>query len=212
MAVTSRTYDYREEWWNVLTHGFGLALSIAGLSLLVVFSSLYATVWHVVANSIYGASLVLLYFASTAYHSSRKPRWRIALNVLDHAAIYVLIAGTYTPLMLVTLRGPWGWSIFGIIWGLAITGVILKLFFTGRFDRISTLAYVLMGWLAVIAIYPLVQAMETGGIFWLFAGGLAYTIGAGFYLWNRLPYNHAIFHLWVLLGSICHFVCIFLYV
>jgi hemolysin III len=212
MSVTTRFYDPREEFWNVLTHGFGLALSLAAVSLLVVFSSIYGTVWHIVGNSIFGASLVILYTASTVYHAASRPKWKIRLNVFDHAAIYVLIAGTYTPYMLVTLNGPWGWSLFGVIWGLAITGIVLKLFFTGRFDKISTLAYVLMGWLVVVGIYPLVMNLEVWGLIWLLAGGIFYTVGAVIYLWHKLPYNHAIFHVFVLLGSICHFVSVFWYV
>lgn len=212
MSVTSRVYDPKEELWNVITHGFGLLMSITGLTVLVVVSSLHHSVWHIVGNSIYGASLVILYFASTAYHAAKRPSLKVRLNVFDHAAIYVLIAGTYTPLMLVTLRGPWGWSIFGVEWGLAIAGIVLKLFYTGRYDRISTLAYVAMGWLALVAIYPLVMNLSSGGLFWLFAGGIFYSAGAVFYLWHRLNYNHAIFHVFVLLGSISHFICIFFYV
>ena len=211
MQATTRFYDPNEEFWNVITHGIGLLLSLVALSLLVVFASLNGTVWHIVSYTIYGVSLVTLYLASTAYHAAKRPKLKIRLNVFDHAAIYVLIAGTYTPLMLVTLRGPWGWSIFGVEWGLALTGIILKLFFTGRFDKVSTMAYVLMGWLAVIAIYPLVIHLSLGGLIWLFVGGIFYTVGAGFYLWNRLNYNHTIFHVFVLLGSFSHFVCIFWY-
>lgn len=212
MGASTRFYDPKEEFWNVLTHGFGLALSLAALSLLVVFSSLNDTVWHIVSNSIYGASLVVLYFASTVYHAARKPKVKIKLNVFDHAAIYVLIAGTYTPYTLVTLRGPWGWSFFGVIWGLAIAGVVMKLFYTGRFDKLSTLTYVLMGWLVIVGIYPLVMNLSTWGLIWLFVGGFFYTVGAVFYLWHKLPFNHAIFHVFVLLGSISHFISVFWYV
>lgn len=212
MAVTTRFYDPKEEFWNVLTHGVGLALSLVAVSLLVVFSSLHDTVWHIVGNSIFGASLVILYSASTFYHAAKKPKIKIKLNVFDHAAIYVLIAGTYTPFTLVTLNGPWGWSIFGVIWGLAISGIILKLFYTGKYDKISTLAYVLMGWLVVVGVYPLVMNLATWGLVWLILGGLFYTVGAVFYLWHRLPYNHAIFHVFVLLGSISHFFSVFFYV
>lgn len=212
MGVSTRFYDPKEEFWNVLTHGFGLALSLAALSLLVVFSSINDTAWHIVGNSIYGASLVILYLASTIYHAARRPRIKVKLNVFDHAAIYVLIAGTYTPYMLVTLRGPWGWSIFGVIWGLAIAGVIMKLFYTGRYDKLSTLTYVLMGWLVIVGIYPLVMNLATWGLIWLVVGGLFYTVGAVFYLWHKLPFNHAIFHVFVLLGSISHFISVFWYV
>jgi hemolysin III len=212
MAIQSKIYEPKEELWNVVTHGFGLLLSLVALTLLVVFSSLYQSVWHIVSFSIYGASLVLLYLASTTFHISKKPKLRLRLNVFDHSAIYLLIAGTYTPLLLVTLRGPWGWSLFGVVWGMAVTGIILKLFFTGRFDKISTLAYVVMGWLALIAIYPLVLNLAVPGLIWLLIGGIFYTIGAFFYLRNKMAYNHAIFHVFVLLGSISHFCCIFLYV
>jgi hemolysin III len=211
MSVSSRFYDPKEELWNVITHAFGLFLSIGALSLLVVFSSLNGTVWHIVSYSIYGASLVILYFASTVYHAAKKPSLKIKLNVFDHAAIFVLIAGTYTPFLLVTLRGPWGWTLFGIQWGLAIAGIILKLFYTGRFDKLSTLVYLAMGWLVVIAIYPLVINLALGGLLWLLAGGIFYSVGAGFYLWHKLPYNHAIFHVFVLLGSISHFFSVFFY-
>jgi hemolysin III len=212
MKVTTRFYEPKEEIWNVITHGFGLALSLGAASLLIVFASLYETAWHIVSYSIYGASLIVLYLASTTYHAAKRPKLKIKLNVFDHAAIYVLIAGTYTPYMLVTLRGPWGWSIFGVIWGLAIAGVIMKLFFTGRFDRISTLAYVLMGWLVIVGIYPLIMNLSTWGLIWLLIGGVFYTVGAVFYLWHKLPYNHAIFHVFVLLGSISHFISVFWYV
>ncbi len=212
MNIQSKVYDPKEEFWNVLTHGFGLVLSFAALSLLVVFSSLYQSVWHIVSYSIYGASLVILYSASTFYHAAKKPKLKLRLNVFDHAAIYVLIAGTYTPFTLVTLRGPWGWSLFGVIWGLAILGIVFKLFYTGRFDKLSTAIYVLMGWLVLIAVYPLVINLSTPGLIWLLAGGLFYTIGAIFYLKNSMPYNHAIFHVFVLLGSISHFIAVFFYV
>ena len=212
MAIQSKAYDPKEEFWNVLTHGFGLVLSFAALSLLVVFSSLYQSVWHIVSYSIYGASLVILYGASTSYHAAKRPKLKLRLNVFDHAAIYVLIAGTYTPFTLVTLRGAWGWSLFGVIWGLAIIGIVFKLFYTGRFDKLSTTIYVLMGWLVLIAVYPLVVNLSVSGLIWLLAGGLFYTTGAIFYLKNSMPYNHAIFHVFVLLGSISHFIAVFFYV
>ncbi|MGE5357130.1 MAG: PAQR family membrane homeostasis protein TrhA [Deltaproteobacteria bacterium] len=212
MNIRSRYYEPREELWNVITHGFGLILSIAALVLLVVYASIYYSVWHIVSFSIYGASLVTLYLASTIYHASTKPKLRLKLNVFDHSSIYVLIAGTYTPFLLVTLRGAWGWSLFGVIWGLALAGVILKLFYTGRFDKISTFAYVFMGWLVLVGIYPLIQNLALGGLIWLFAGGVFYTVGAVFYLQNKLRFNHAIFHVFVLLGSISHFISVFFYI
>ncbi len=212
MKVKARDYSRTEEFWNVLTHGLGLILSIPALVLLIVFASLNETVWHIVSYSIYGSTLVMLYLASTLFHASRKKEIRLRLNVFDHVSIFFLIAGTYTPFVLVTLRGPWGWSIFGVIWGLAIAGAILKLFFTGRYNKISTLIYVLMGWLIVIAVKPLIQNLSADGLFWLTLGGISYSIGAVFYLLNRLPYNHAIFHVFVLLGSIAHFISVFFYI
>jgi hemolysin III len=205
-------YEPTEEKLNVISHLIGLILSIAALVLLVVFSSLEGSTWHIVSFSIYGASLIVLYSASTLYHYAKTPKWRHKLNIFDHAAIYVLIAGTYTPFTLVVLKGWIGWTIFGVSWGLAITGVILKLFYTGRFDRISTIAYVLMGWLIIFAIKPLINNLPFEGLMWLMGGGLAYTIGAILYSIKRIKFNHAIFHIFVLLGSFAHFVAVFFYV
>lgn len=205
-------YPAKEEMFNVISHFLGLLLSIAALALMVTFASLYGTAWHIVSFSIFGSSLVILYLASTLYHATKKRKIRGRLNVFDHAAIYVLIAGTYTPFTLVTLNGAMGWVLFGITWGLAVAGVILKLFYTGRFEKLSTASYILMGWVAVIAAQPLIEALSSGGLFYLVAGGICYTIGALFYSISKLPYNHAIFHVWVLAGSIFHFVSIFFYV
>jgi len=212
MKVIARDYSKKEEFWNVLTHGLGLALSIPALVLLIVYSSIYEDAWHIVSFSIYGATMVILYLASTLFHSSSTKKIRLRLNVFDHASIYFLIAGTYTPFLLVTIRGPWGWSLFGVVWGLAIIGAIVKLFFTGRYDKISTAVYILMGWLIIIAIKPLIANLSPEGLFWLSAGGLSYSIGAALYLIKKIPYNHAIFHVFVLLGSICHFISVFFYV
>lgn len=205
-------YSEKEEKINVLTHGLGLLLSIPALILLVVYSSLYGNVWHVVSFSIYGSSLVLLYLASTLYHAAKKPEIKDKLNIFDHSAIYLLIAGTYTPFLLVTIRGPWGWSLFGIVWGLAIIGILMKFFFTTRYKVVSALAYILMGWVIIIAIKPLINNLSTPGLWWLFAGGLSYTIGAVLYTLKKLPYHHAIFHVFVLGGSFAHWVAVFYYV
>lgn len=212
MKPIARQYSPSEERWNVITHGIGLLLSIAALVLLVVYSSLYGTVWHIVSFTIYGASLVVLYLASTLFHATKKQHLRNYLNVFDHSSIYLLIAGTYTPFVLVTLNGSWGWSLFGVVWGLALTGMILKLYFTGRYDVVSLIAYVLMGLIILVAIVPLTRNLPINGLIWLIAGGVAYIVGAVFYLWHKFPYNHAIFHVWVLIGSMCHFVAIFWYV
>jgi len=205
-------YESKEEKLNVITHFIGLLLSIAALVLLVVYSSLYGTVKHIVSFAVFGASLIVLYAASTAYHYSKKPKLRNRLNIFDHASIYVLIAGTYTPFTLVVLKGWVGWTIFGISWGLAITGIILKLFYTGRYDKISTIAYVLMGWVIIFALKPLINNFSLEGLLWLLAGGIFYTVGAILYRFKNIEYNHAIFHIFVLLGSFSHFIAVFFYV
>jgi len=205
-------YPPREELANRLTHGLGVAFSTAGLVLLVFFSSRYGDAWQVVSTAIFGASLVLLYTSSTLYHSFRSEHLRQVLQKIDHAAIFLLIAGTYTPFSLVTLRGPWGWSLFGVVWGLAVVGVALKFWFAGRFRLVSTLIYIGMGWIVMIAIKPLMAALPSGGMKLLVAGGLCYTGGAAFYLWKRLPYHHAIWHLFVLAGSVSHWAAVFFYV
>ena len=212
MNTTVKYYEPKEEKLNVWSHFIGLVLSVVAATLLVVKASLYDEVWHIVSFSVYGGSLIILYLASTLYHSSKEPKIRQRLNIFDHAAIYVLIAGTYTPYTLVTLRGTMGWVIFGIIWGAAIIGVILKLFHIGKYDKLSTIMYVVMGWVIVIAIKPLIENLSQEGLIWLAFGGIFYTIGAFFYMREKLKYNHAVFHVFVLLGSFCHFVSIFFYV
>ncbi len=209
--IPVKYYRYKEEVINVITHFTGLILSIAGLTLLVIFSSLYGTAWHVVSFSIFGASMVILYLASTLYHHARRKTLRRKLNIFDHAAIYVLIAGTYTPYCLVALNGPMGWTLFGITWGLALAGVILKLFYTGRYDRLSTIGYVLLGWIAVIAVKPLIENLNSTALIYLLAGGISYTLGAVFYALKKMAYNHAIFHIFVLGGTSLHFVSVFFY-
>jgi len=205
-------YPPFEEKLNIFSHGLGVLLSIAALVLLVVRASLYGNVWHIVSFSIYGTSMVLLYSASTIYHNSKKPKIRLRLQIFDHAAIYVLIAGTYTPFTLVTLYGTTGWVMFGITWFFALTGIILKILFTGRFEIASTIMYVLMGWIVVFAIKPLIHNLPFEGLMWLFAGGISYTVGAVLYSIKRIPYNHAIFHVFVLVGSFCHFIAVYFYV
>lgn len=203
----------REEIASSIIHGIGALLSIAALSLLVVFASLWGDVWKVVSFSIYGASLLILYLSSTFYHLAKDIRIKRKLQIFDHSAVFLLIAGTYTPFMLVTLRGPWGWSLFGVIWGLALVGIIFKFFFTaGKYDLISSIIYIVMGWIIVIAIGPIVNALSAGGIAWLFIGGGLYTLGTVFFLWERIPFNHAIWHVFVLAASIVHFFGILFHV
>ncbi len=202
-----------EEIANVVIHGIGVALSIAALSILVVFASMKGDPWKIVSFSIYGATLVILYTASTLYHSIKSISKKKFFQLLDHVSIYLLIAGTYTPFVLVVLRGGWGWSIFGIIWGLAIAGIIVKLTIGTGGDRLSTVIYLAMGWLIVIAFHRLLDVLPFMGIVWLAIGGLCYSFGTIFFLLdNKLPFNHTIWHVFVLGGSITHFFGIALYV
>jgi len=208
----SNEYSIGEEIANGITHGTGILISTAGMALLIVFAALYGTASHIVSCVIFGTTLVLLYTASTLYHSFRKPRLKSIFKVIDHSCIYALIAGTYTPFMLVTVKGFLGWTIFAVIWALAALGIIFKIFFIHKFKILSTLAYILMGWLVIIAIKPLLQNLPGGGVALLVSGGLAYTVGTIFYAWKKLPYNHAIWHMFVLAGSICHLFAVMLYV
>jgi len=201
----------RAEIANGITHGVGAGMSIAGLVFLVVLST-KTTALHVVSFTIYGSTLVLLYLASTLYHSLPYPKAKRIFRILDHSAIYLAIAGTYTPFTLIAVKGPWGWSLFGFVWTLALCGVIFKVFFVGRFDLASTIVYILMGWVVLVAWGPVKQAIPTGGLILLFAGGLSYTVGTIFYAWERLPFNHAIWHLFVLGGSICHYLSVVLFI
>lgn len=205
-------YKPKEEKINVISHFIGLLLSIVAFVLLLTYSIKKGHAKHIISTTIYGVSLILLYTASTTYHYVQTPKWRKRLNILDHAAIYILIAGTYTPFTLLVLKGWIGWAIFGISWSLAFLGVTLKIFFTGRFNKISTTAYVLMGWLIVFAIKPLLQNLSLEGLWWLFLGGIFYTVGAVIYSIKKIKYNHAIFHVFVLLGSFSHFISVYFYV
>lgn len=205
-------YSKTEEKWNVITHGIGFLLSIVALVLLIRKALKMGSINYLVSFTVFGISLILAYGASTFYHSSIQPNIRAKLNILDHAAIYVLIAGTYTPYTLITLKGWVGWTILSIVWGIALVGIFFKLFYTGRFDKISTIAYVGMGWIIVFAIKPLIAQLSLNGLLWLSSGGVFYTIGAVFYSLNTIKYNHAIFHVFVLLGSISHFISIYFYV
>ena len=210
--MPAAAYTPREELANAISHGLGIALSIAGLVLMVTLAAMHSDAWAVTSTAIFGAALVLLYTTSTLYHSFRDESLKRLLRKFDHAAIFLLIAGTYTPFLLVSLRGPWGWSLFGVVWGLAAVGVTLKFWFAGRFRLLSTLIYIGMVWLVLAAFRPLMAALPRGGLVLLVAGGICYTGGAVFYLWKRLPYHHAVWHLWVLAGSSCHWAAVYLYV
>jgi len=205
-------YTKGEEIANSITHGLGVVLALGGLVVLIIFAALYGNAWHIVSCSIFGAALILLYLASTLYHAIQHPYAKPILRILDHSAILVLIAGTYTPFTLVSLRGPWGWTLFGIIWGLAVMGILIEATRLRRFRGWLIALYVIMGWAVVAAIKPMMANVASGGLWLLLSGGLAYTGGIVFYLWKRLPYNHAIWHLFVLAGSVLHYFAVLLYV
>jgi hemolysin III len=211
--MSNARYSVREEIANSVSHGLGVVLSLVALAVLVTFSVRLGDPWRIVSFSVYGASLVFLYLASTLYHAFRDERLKAIFRLLDHSAIFLLIAGSYTPFTLVTLRGPWGWTIFGLIWGIAILGLVTSNLSARHCPRwVLSLLYIAMGWLVVIAIKPLLAAMPTPGMILLAAGGLLYSGGTIFYVNQRIPYNHAIWHLFVLGGSICHFFCMLFYV
>ena len=204
----SETVSVREEVINALTHGFGAAAALAGGAVLIALAALYGDGWQLVSAIVFGLCLLLLYIASTLYHAIQHPVAKARLKVFDHCAIYLLIAGTYTPFTLVGLRGPWGWSLFAAIWALAFAGVAFKLFYTGRFKLLSTLLYVAMGWLVIVAIKPLLGALDGWTFGWLLAGGVFYTLGTFFYHRPSLPYAHAIWHMFVIAGSVCHYISV----
>ncbi|MBU8871312.1 MAG: hemolysin III family protein [Gemmatimonadales bacterium] len=206
--ASGNRYSQSEEIANSVTHGLGFMLSVAACSVLVVLAAQRGTPWHVVGVAIFGASLILLYAASTIYHALTHRKAKRVFKFLDYSAIYVLIAGTYTPFTLVTLRGGWGWSLFGIAWGLAIAGAVVEVVTKRRFKAVSLAFYLGMGWLLMIAIKPLVSSLDTRGLLLLLAGGVAYTGGSALYVWGRFRYHHAVWHLLVLIGSTCHFLAV----
>lgn len=201
-----------EEIASAITHGIGAAFSIVGLTLLVVFAARIEDAWRVVSVSIYGGALIFLYLASTLYHAIQHLATKRVLHILDHVGIFFLIAGTYTPILLVKMRDWQGWLFFGLIWTLALIGAGLKAFFTGRYTNVSTFAYVAMGWSSIFLGKSLIATLGLGGMTWLIAGGLSYSLGVIPFFWERLPFNHAIWHLFVIGGSVCHFVLIWRYV
>lgn len=207
-----RRYSLGEEIANSVIHGVGAVLAIVGLSVLADYADAHGTTRHVVSCSVYGVTLVLLYTASTLYHSVPHPRAKPFLRLLDHSAIFLLIAGTYTPFTLVSLRGPVGWWLFGVIWGLAGLGIVLRIVLRGRSTAAFIGLYVAMGWSVVFAIKPLAASLPAGGMTLVVWGGALYTVGILFYLWRRLPYHHAIWHGFVLAGSVAHFFAVLLYV
>ncbi len=210
--MTPKSYTRAEELANIVTHGAGLGLSLVGSVVIVTLTALRGDAWQIVSSGVYGASLVTLYAASTLYHGLRSPGIKRVVRVFDHCAIYVLIAGSYTPFALVSLRGGWGWTLFSLAWGLTVAGIVFKVFFTGRLNALSTTVYVLMGWLCVVAARPIIEMVPAGALWWLAAGGIVYTAGTIFYHNRRVPYSHAIWHLFVIGGSACHYFAISRYV
>jgi len=211
-TLSQRTETLREEFANALTHGLGAALSAVGLALMVMYAAMQGDPVRIVGATVFGATMVLLYLASTLYHSFQDAQWKLFFRKIDHSAIYLLIAGTYTPFTLVALKGALGWSLFGIVWGLAVSGIVFKFFLIHKFEFLSTAVYVAMGWLGVISFGEALEALSVSGMAWLVAGGLCYTVGVVFYLWRSLPYHHSVWHLFVMAGSFCHFHTIRWYV
>jgi len=210
--MSKKRYTVWEEVAHALTHGVGAVLSIAALVVMLTWAGAYGDTWHIVAASIYGVSLIILYMASTLYHAFPWPKLKEYFQQLDHAAIFLLIAGTYTPFLLINLRGAWGWSLLAVIWSIALIGVAIELFVKTAPKWLSLTLYLGLGWMALVAIKPMLDNVAPAGLLLLLAGGLAYTFGVVFYVWKSLPYHHAIWHLFVLGGSVLHFFSIFYYV
>lgn len=212
MLANTYTYSRKEEIANAITHGIGALLSLSALAVLIVFAALNGDVWHIVSFAIFGSTMLLLYVSSTLVHSFPEGKVKDLFEFFDHSAIYLFIAGTYTPFTLVVLKGALGWTLFGIVWGIAAAGVLFKAFFTKKFLFTSTLLYIAMGWIVIIAWKPLTAALAPGGLWLLMAGGLAYTIGTVFYVWRGFPFHHMVWHLFVLAGSVLHFFAVLFYV
>lgn len=208
----THTFSRGEEIANAITHGIGTILSIVGLTLLIVFSVQFGDVWHIVSFTVYGTTMLLLYTSSTLVHSFPHGRVKDLFEIFDHSSIYLFIAGTYTPFLFVIIQGTVGWTLFGVVWGLAVAGIVFKIFFVKRFVLVSTLLYIAMGWLIVLAWDPLASSLAGPGLNLLVVGGVLYTIGSIFYVWRGFPYHHAIWHIFVLGGTITHYLAILLYV
>jgi len=211
ISSTSEIYFWHQEIANSITHGIGAMLSVAGLVILLIIAGTKGDIWRIISFSIYGTTLILLYLSSSIYHGLSNVRIKNIFQILDHSAIYLLIAGSYTPLTLISLRGPWGWTLFGLVWGIALIGILMKAFFFNKTQVISMILYIIMGWLIVIAIKPLIETIPRGMLLWIIVGGISYSVGIIFYLVQKIPYHHTIWHLFVLGGSITHFLGILFY-
>ncbi|MFC0522229.1 hemolysin III family protein [Pontibacillus salicampi] len=210
--METHVFSKKEEVANAITHGVGVILSIAALVLLVVFASLNGSPVDIVSVAIYGATMITLYAASTLVHAMPSGKWKDRFEILDHASIYLFIAGTYTPILLVLLGGTLGWTMFGIVWGIAVAGVVFKMFFVKKFVVLSTLFYIMMGWIIVFAWNPLMAKLAFGGLVLLVIGGILYSIGTIFYVWRGFTFHHAVWHLFVIAGTVAHFFAIFFYI
>ena len=210
--ATTHTFSKQEEIANSITHGIGALLSISALVILIVYASLYGTAWHIVSFTIFGVTMLLLYMSSTLLHSLPEGKAKDVFEIFDHSSIYFFIAGTYTPFLLIVIKGAMGWTLFGVVWGLAIAGTIFKCFFVKKYLFTSTLLYVVMGWLIVFAWKSLAANLSPQGMTYLIIGGALYTLGAIFYVWRGFKYHHAVWHLFVMAGSTAHFFCVLLYV
>jgi hemolysin III len=209
---TDMEYSVVEEITHAVTHGIGVILSIAGLSWMLYVSIVASDAWRIAASAVYGTTLIALFLASTVYHSMYASRHREIFKLLDHCAIYLLIAGTYTPFLLVAMRSDTGWWLFGTVWALATAGIVKKLWFRHRFPKLSLASYLVLGWLIVVAAPQMAEAIGPNGMAWLVAGGLSYSVGAIFYALERMPFNHAVWHIFVLAGGVCHFFGVALHV
>jgi hemolysin III len=210
--ATTHVFSKDEELANAITHGIGAVISIACLTLLIVFASLYGNAWHIVSFSIYGTSMLLLYASSTLVHSFPPGKAKDLFEILDHSAIYLFIAGTYTPILFIVVQGALGWTLFGIIWGIATLGIVFKIFFVKKFLVISTIFYLLMGWMALFAIKPIVLTLPIQGTLFLIGGGVLYSLGTIFYIWRGFKFHHAVWHLFVLGGTVLHFFLVIMYI
>lgn len=212
MSNDVNDFSLIEEIWHAITHGVGLALSIAALTIMVAYSSQSGSVISVLASILFGTTLIILYGSSTLYHAITHHDIKKRFQQFDHASIYILIAGSYTHVTLISLGNTLGYTLFGVVWGTSLIGIYLKFAYPGRFEKLSLILYLLLGWMIVIAVKPLMEVMAPGGLWLLLSGGLLYTFGVIFYVWDNLPFNHTIWHLFVMGGSICHFLMVVLYV
>lgn len=210
--MTTHTFTRKEEIVHAITHGVGILLSKVALLVMLMYAVYNGSIWHIVSGTVFGGTMLLMYVASTISHGLPFGKLKDLFQIIDHSSIYLFIAGTYTPILLIPLRGELGWTMFSVVWAIAIIGVIFKIFFVKRFLILSTIIYVLMGWLIVLAWEPLTASLPSDGVIFLVTGGIFYTVGAIFYVWRKFLYHHAVWHIFVLAGSAFHFFTIFLYI